>query len=224
MKRPIPLCARLYRFALPCLIAIAAGCSQGLLPTGPGSPAGTDQTATSGAAIQSSTGINVPAGSDIAISRSPLTKPAGSQKPVVREQRIGPRGGLIAARARDRKTQAWFRVPRGALKKKTTIRMEVIGGGPSVLIKFGHSGLTFLKPCTLSILLDREDVDPEELAGYLIGKSGKATEVPYSIVVRGRWVIVEISIQHFSIYSPGDGDCGNYNNNDLIDPDPDDYP
>ena len=220
MKRPIPLCVRVFRFVLPCLIAVAAGCSQGLLPTGPGSPAGADQTATSGVAIQSAAGINVPAGSGIAISRMPLTKPAGSQKPVVVEQRIGPRGGLIAAWARDRKTQVWFRVPRGALEKKTTIRMEVIGGGPSVLVKFGPSGLTFLKPCTLSIVLDREDVDPEELGGYLIEKNGKATEVPYSVVVRGRWVIVEISIQHFSIYSPGDGDCGNYNNNDLIDPPP----
>jgi hypothetical protein len=58
-------------------------------------------------------------------------------------------------------------------------------------------------------------LDPDELGAYLIGRNGKVTDLPYTMQVRGKWIVIKISILHFSLYSLGDGE--NYINNDMVD-------
>ncbi len=199
-----PLIERLHILALSILIACLAGCSPGGFPTAPGPANEEVEVAGSNAPQTAPSAIQIPAGAGIAISRLPLTKPARIQTPLVREKRIGPRGGSLTIL--NGRTLVHFRVPRKALNGTELIRMEVIGEGPSVLVQFGPSGLHFQKDCTLSITFPTGDIDPKSLGGYLIEKNGKATPVPYTVQVRGNWITVKLSISHFSIYSPDDGE------------------
>jgi hypothetical protein len=160
--------------------------------------------------------IQIPAGAGIAISPRALTKPTRKQKPLVKEKLIRARkGGRITILSGQ--TQDGFEVPRKALKKDTRISMEVIGEGPSTVVRFGPSGLQFLKTCTLSITFPKDGVDPKSLGGYVVKENGKTTPVPYTVKVHGKWITVRISVPHFSVYE-GDDDV-------VDDPPPDhDWP
>ena len=103
-------------------------------------------------------------------------------------------------------TLARFVVPENALEQDTRIRMEVIGEGASALVRFGPSGLRFLRPATLSVSFPADGVDIDGLGGYLIDENGAATPVPFTVEVHGNRITVSISIAHFSLYSPSDGD------------------
>ena len=199
-----PLIRHLHVLGLFILIACLAGCSPGGFPTAPGPADEEAEVAGSSAPETAPPAIQIPEGAGVAISRLPLTKPAKIQTPLVTEKRIGPRGGRLTIL--NGSTLVYFKVPKGALKGYELIRMEVIGEGPSVLIRFGPSGLHFLKDCTLSITFPKEGVDPEDLGGYLIEKNGNATPVPYTVKVRKNSITVKLSISHFSIYSPDDGE------------------
>ena len=211
MTRSAPIFGRLVGVGIFVCLVWLAGCSPGGLPTAP-NPADEGMQAASPGAIQQA----VPAG--IAISPLSLSKPAGPQKRLVKEKLIWARtGGLISILAEDNQTFVCFAVPPGALEADTRIRMEVIGAGPSVVVRFGPSPLSFQKPCALTISLPEDGVDPEGLGGYLITEKG-AEPVPYTVEVIGNRIVVTISVSHFSLYSSGDDDP--YANDVGGDPDP----
>ena len=189
-------------FLLVIAVAGLSGCTSGGLPTAPDLV----PEETTNVAITPSLegqGDPVPMGPTIAITPRPLTKRALGWKRHVREKTIGPRGGKLAVA--NRGTATTFSVPKNALEEKTRIRMALQGSGASVQVHFGPSGLQFQKDCVLKVAFPKGDIDPKSLGGYLIEKGGAATPVPYSVEVKGRFIIVRIFISHFSIYSPDDG-------------------
>jgi hypothetical protein len=184
------------------VLGLMVGCSTTDLPTGPSADEPTLAVAEGLQAPGES--VRIPGGAGIALSPLRLGKWSASAKPLVKERTIGSWGGAISILS-DR-TLVVFTVPPRALDKRTKIGMAVLGSGPSVQIRFGPEGLEFNRSCTLAIVMPRGDIDPEDLGGYLIGPNGSATPVPYTIRVTHRWITILISIDHFSIYSPSDGE------------------
>ena len=214
-NRGIEVVERLWGLGVSVIVVWAMGCSPYGLPTAPGSPAEPGMAASPAVSAKAWRQNQYLTSFSVSISSRTLSKPALSQGSLCRIKRIGPQGGRIILVCTDGKTRITFEIPDGALKTATDIRVEVNGTGPSVIVKFSPSGLEFLKPCTLSVALDGDDLDPDELGAYLIGKNGKVADLPYTIERHGKWIIIKISILHFSLYSLGDGE--NYINNDMVD-------
>ena len=182
-----------------------SGCAPGDLPTASGPPAQDTETVLKAPPAGSVTDIGVPSGAAISLSSRALSKPVLGARPLVREKLISARtGGRITLL--NGKTFATFSVPSRALRVDTLVSMQMLGSGPGVVIRFGPSGLEFRKACTLTITFPKDDVDVEELGGYLIEADGTATSVPCRVTVVGRYVVVTMWISHFSDYAPGDGE------------------
>ena len=219
MKRSASIFERLFRLGFFVCFLWLTGCSPGDLPMAPDLTGEGLEVAGSGTMQTAPAGVRISTGAGIAILPRPLAKPAGSQKPLVREKLIRARkGGEITLTAKDPKTGVQFEVPAGALKEDTRIRMEVIGAGPSVSVHFGPSPLTFLKPCALTISMPKDGVNPDDLGGYLITEDGPEP-VPYTVKVIGNRIIVTISVAHFSTFSPDDDDP-DWNDGEEDDPPP----
>jgi hypothetical protein len=199
MKLSIPLLGRFFSPLLFTLIVVLSGCFPGGPPTAP-DPVDDELAFEDPTPVQ----VREPTvvGPRIALHPRSLTKPVPGSKSLYKKKRIGKKGGVIGII--NKQTGAIFTVPRGALKKKTAISMELLGEGASVQVLFGPSELHFLKSCTLTLFFPLDGIDLANLGAYLIEETG-ATPVPYIVEVKGNIVILKIQIDHFSIYSPDDG-------------------
>lgn len=187
---------RLCGWGLSGLLLILTGCSSRQFPASP-RPVTGDVPVRQERPVYADVGFSLLA--------RPLTKPTGGAGARVEERLISARrGGQIAVSSGQ--TLARFSVPDRALEQDTVIRMAVYGEGPATLVRFAPSGLRFLKNASLAVSFPSEGVDVASLGGYLIDANGSATPVPCTVEVRGGRIIVEMSIAHFSIYSPSDGD------------------
>ena len=206
MKRSTSIIGRLCGLGFFALFVGLTGCSPGDLPMAPNLVDDGMEATGSGTVQTAPPGVQISTGAGIALVPRLLAKPAGSQRPLVKEKLIrARRGGLLYLRAEDRETRVWFWIPPNALKKDTRIRMEVIGAGPSVSVHFGPSPLTFRKPCALTISMPKDGVDPDDLGGYLLTEKGPEP-VPYTIKVLRNRIVVTISVSHFSIYELDEDD------------------
>jgi|GEM_PF-2481093 hypothetical protein len=203
MNRSFPDAKAILHTTLALMVFLVAGCSNSDFATGPAQPDDSppllsqSNVATQSGAIHGGFGI----------SKSPpsLAKRAGSQKHSKTAKKIRARkGGRL--NLRNGRTLASFGIPRGALEEDTRISMELIGEGASVLVKFGPEGLEFLKACELTLTFPGEGVDPSTIGGYYIQENGEAIPIHREVTQVGKWIVVKMSIHHFSIYSPGDGE------------------
>ena len=202
-----------YQRHLICLAAVGlTACSSSPLPTSPGLVQGPDAAAAHILNLpdevwrgSTPAAISVGAGSAIGIRPTEGAAAARPGLPQVTERTIGPSGGSLIGISADLSTVAHFSIPRRALQSPETIRMEIIGSGPAVQIRFGPSGLQFLRDCTLTIAIPAEGVEQEELGGYLLTEEG-STEVPATVIRFGAYYFIRLTISHFSLYSPTDGD------------------
>lgn len=207
MTRSTASVIRLIGGGLLCLSLVLAGCSSSQFPAAPNPAVRGTQPPLSGAVLALPGVQPITPGVSFALSPSPRSKPTASRRPLVDEGLVRARkGGQLTVESGH--TLARFTVPANALEQDTRIRMEVIGEGASTLVRFGPSGLQFLKPATLALSFPAEGMDIDGLGGYLIDENGAATPVPFRVEVRGNRITVSLSISHFSLYSPSDGDDG----------------
>jgi hypothetical protein len=190
------------RATLALLVIWATGCSNPDFGTGP-NPSETELNTTQTTAIRH--GLSGQGSFGIAISPPALAKRAGPQGSSKTEKKIkAKKGGRLTLV--NSQTFATFSIPKRALEKNTKISMELIGEGASVLVKFGPSGLQFLKECTLSLTFPSDSVDLSEIGGYYIPEGGEAIPIGHEVRQYGNRIVVRMAITHFSVFSPGDGE------------------
>lgn len=201
------------------LIALAAGvaaCSNTGSPTGLSSPSSEIEEAIAASdalALEvDAPPVALPSVAGVVISPNPPVAGTKRGLPLVQEKKIGKKGGSLTVLGIDGKTLVHFRVPKNALDATEKIRMEVVGSGASTESHFDPSGLHFNEPCKLILSIPKGDISPDDLGGYLLNEDGTVTEVPHVVRVIGKRIYVIISVSHFSIYAPGDGESGAHDN------------